>query len=146
MATRTVYRYSNCEHSIGDTITPKGDSFDTLTDEQKIVEKKLRGTLPGGVNMRSSAIFTWADKTLANRLWPLSKKKYLYELEIADEDIVLTGDLNHYSDAVDAVKKGADPDAAIKRYCDHEGGLPHHTSPRIEILATKAKILKKHTA
>ncbi|MEJ0093167.1 MAG: hypothetical protein WDN46_06975 [Methylocella sp.] len=38
MSMLRVYRYDDWQFTEGDVVTPQGDSFATLTDDQKIVE------------------------------------------------------------------------------------------------------------
>lgn len=123
---------------------PRGDSFDMLTDHQKSVELLIRDALLDGVNVRGGSLFTWESEALAKRLWPHSKKKFLYHLEVDEADIRFRGDLNCYSAAVDAVKTGASPDEHVARYCAGQEAPAHAgDSPRIELLVTKATVVRK---
>ena len=107
-----------------------------------MVEGAIRTALPDGTNIRGSSLYTWKDETLARRLWLLSKKKYLYELEIDEADIRHKGDLNHYSEAEVAAKLGKSFDE-VRKYCTGEPAGPQFTGPRIEILVSKATVLRK---
>lgn len=102
----SVYRYDNEEFADGLLIESRGDSFSALTEDEKKVELAIRATLPDGENIRSTSLYTWADEELAKRLWSLSGKRYLYELEIDEADIRHKGDLNYYSEAKTAAKLG----------------------------------------
>jgi len=80
---------------------------------------------------------------VAKRVWPLSGKLYLYELEILQADIRFRGDLNHYNNAADA--------AALEFSFDHHleayrtgAPSPNNGAPRIELLFSKAKVLKRY--
>jgi hypothetical protein len=138
-----VYRYDDQEFADGQIIDPRGDSFGTLTDHQKAVEIAIRAALPNGAIVRGNSLYTWADEQLAKRLWPRSKKRYLYELEIDEADICHKGDLNYYSEAVSAAKSGAPIEDAVSKYCAGENAGAPYTEPRVEILVSKAKVLRK---
>jgi hypothetical protein len=64
-------------------------------------------------------------------------------LEIEDANVRHKGDLNWYSSAVDAAKLGTSPDDAIKKYCDGEITGAEYTTPRIELLVSEAKVIRK---
>lgn len=138
-----VYRYDDECHAPGEYIKTRGNSFNTLTDRQKVVELAVRSRLPAGIQIRSESLYTWLSETLARRLWPRSDKKYLYELEVDERDIQHRGDLNWYSAAVDAVKAGKSPYDAIEKYCNGEESGPPYTEPRIELLVVRAKVIRK---
>ena len=138
-----VYRYDNETYDENEVIRSRGDSFNSLTESQKQVELAIRSRLSNGENIRSTSLYTWADETLARRLWPLSQKKYLYELEIEDSDIRHKGDLNFDSAAVEEVKAGASPNGAIEKYCSGENAEAPQTQPRIEVLVSEAKVRRK---
>jgi hypothetical protein len=140
---RVVYRYDDEEFKDGQLISSRGDSFGTLTDTEKIVEGSLRTVLPDGANVRGGSLYTWQEENVARRLWQLSGKKYLYELEIDESDIRHIGDLNYYSKAKDAAKSGAPFEDFIRRYCGGEVAGPPFTEPRLEILVSKARVLRK---
>ncbi len=80
------------------------------------------------------------------RLWRPSGKRHLYKLEIEELNVRRRGDLNWYSEAVDAVKAGRSIEAAVEKYCSGiEAGAPY-TEPRIEVLVSEAKVVKKLSA
>jgi len=138
-----VYRYDDQEFADGQMIESRGDSFSTLTDHQKTVETAIRAALPNGANVRGNSLYTWANEEVAKRLWPLSKKRYLYELEIDKADIRHKGDLNQYSEAESAAKSGAPVENAVGKYCAGENAGAPYTEPRVEVLVSKAKVLRK---
>jgi len=138
-----VYRYDDQEFTDGQVIESRGDSFSTLTHHQKVVETAIRAALPNGAVVRGNSLYTWADENVAKRLWPLSKKRFLYELEIDKADIRHKGDLNQYSEAVSAAKSGASIDNAVGKYCAGENAGAPYTEPRVEILVSKARVLRK---
>jgi hypothetical protein len=121
----------------------RGDHFDGLTADEKVVEQAIRALLPNGCGVRSTSLYTWESVNLARRLWPLSKKNFLYKLEIEEEHIRFRGDLNWFSEAVQAVTRGESPVRAVGDYCS--GALAGHpwTEPRVEILAFQAKVMSK---
>jgi hypothetical protein len=145
MATRIVYRYDNNKYEVGEIISPKRDSFGMLTDTEKQVETLIRSTLPDGQSIRGDSLFAWESQTVASRVWPLSGKRYLYELEVDEADIRFRGDLNHYNNAKDAVKNSLSPDEFVSAYCEGKDSNPAiNGPPRIELLFSKAKVLKCH--
>jgi hypothetical protein len=135
----TVYRCDDQEFADGQIIESRGDSFSTLTDPQKAVETTIRAALPNGATIRGNSLYTWADEEVAKRLWPRSKKRYLYELEVDEADIRHKGDLNHYSEAVSAAKSGAPIENAVGKYCAGENASAPYTEPRVEILVSKPR-------
>jgi hypothetical protein len=141
-----VYRYDDQEFADGQTIESRGDSFSTLTDHQKTVEAAIRTALPNGAFIRGYSLYTWVDAVVAKRLWRLSKKKYLYELEIHKMDIRHKGDLNHYSEAVSAAKSGASIENAVGKYCAGEIAGAPYTEARVEVLVSKATVVCKLAA
>jgi hypothetical protein len=64
-------------------------------------------------------------------------------LEIEDANIRHIGDLNWYSAAVDAVRRGKPFKDAVDKYCrGEEAGLPF-TEPQIEVLVSEARVRRK---
>jgi len=141
--TITVYRYDNEDFPNGKVVPSRGDHFANLTGTQKIVETAMRAGRPDGANIRSTSLYTWEDRDIAERLWQLSKKKYLYELAIHEADIRHKGDVNNYSKAEDAVRTGNRLDDAVRKYWEGESAGPPYSTPRIEILVSDAKVLNK---
>ena len=107
------------------------------------METAIRAALPNGAIVRGNSLYTWANEEVAKRLWPLSKKRYLYELEIDKADIRHKGDLNQYSEAESAAKSGAPVENAVGKYCAGENAGAPYTEPRGEVLVSKAKVLRK---
>ena len=138
-----VYRYDDQDFADGQMIESRGDLFSTLTDHQRTVETAIRAALPNGAIVRGNSLYTWANEEVAKRLWPLSKKRYLYELEIDKADIRHKGDLNQYSEAESAAKSGAPVENAVGKYCAGENAGAPYTEPRVEVLVSKAKVLRK---
>jgi len=138
-----VYRYDNDEYADGQVISTRGDSLNTLTDHQKMVELAIRSELHNGAEIRSTSLYTWANEALARRLWHLSKKKHLYELEVDHANVRHRGDLNWYSAAVDAVKLGKSPKVAVGKYCSGVEADSSFTEPRTEVLVSEAKVIRK---
>jgi hypothetical protein len=60
-------------------------------------------------------------------------------LEIDATDIVHKGDVEHYSNAVDAINGRKDPMGHVKKYCE---GV-EFISERVEILVSKAKVVRR---
>lgn len=145
MATRIVYRYDNNKYEVGEIITPKRDLFGMLTGIEKQVEARIRATLPDGESIRGGSVFDWENEAVAFRVWPLSRKKYLYQLEVDEADIRFRGDLNHCNNAKDAVAGGRPMDEYVSAYCEGNESAPNvNGAPRIELMFSKAKVLKRH--
>jgi hypothetical protein len=140
---KIVYRYDNEDYVDGHLICSRGDSFNMLTDVEKVVELRIRELLPDGANIRGNSLYTWEDETVAQRLWGYSRKQYLYELEVDEANIRHVGDLDLYSDAKDAVKNKVSPDAPITAYCNGEVAPPERGGPRREILVSEARVIRK---
>ena len=142
---KIVYRYDNDDYPDGCTVRSRGDSFAALNPIEKKVEQRIRDLMPDGQSVRGKSLYTWEDETVARRLWPHSKKKFLYELEVDEADIRHTGDLNLYSAAKDSVAAGSSPDAAINSYCKGETApsKPGDERPRREILVREARVVRK---
>lgn len=135
-----AYRYDNQDYADGQVIHPRGDSFASLTNDQKTVELAIRAAMPNGETIRGGSLYTWEDRALALRLWKVSRKTHLYELEIDPADVLFKGDLNNYSAAVDAAKAKAAIDDDVARYCRGEIAPPPWAPPRVEILVKSAKV------
>jgi hypothetical protein len=142
--TKTVYRYDDEDYPDGQLVRSRGDSFDILTKVEKVVELGIRALLPDGANVRGASLYTWEDEVVARRLWKLSGKKYLYELEVDDASIRHIGDLNLYSCAKDAVQSGQSPNEAISAYCNRDVADPKLGGPRREILVSEGRIIPQN--
>lgn len=140
---KIVYRYDDAEYDPGETVRARGDSLETLTENQKIVEAAIRSTEKDSNNIRGTSLYTWENEALARRLWKYSKKKYLYELEVDDGNIRHRGDLNWYSAAVDAVAMGDSPNEGVTKYWSGESAGEPFTEPRIEVLVSGARVIRK---
>ena len=142
MPTIVAYRYDNDRYEVGDIITPKRDSFGSLTLAQQKVETALRAAIPDGHALRGGSVFAWESEAVAKWVWPYSGKLYLYELEILEADIKFRGDLNHYNNAADAAALDFPFDHHIEAYRTGAPS-PDNGLPRIELLFSKAKVLKR---
>lgn len=143
MATRFVYRYDDQQFADGHEMTSRGDHYDSLTSMEKRVETLLRKVRENGDRLRRTSLYSWEDKALAEKLWPWSRKKYLYTLEIIEPDIVHSGDVNHYTAAKNAIAIGADPTRHLALYWSGVDAEGEWTRPRRELLATKAKVVSR---
>lgn len=72
----------------------------------------------------------------------MSRKRYLYKLEILEADIRLRGDLNHYNNAIDAVDANTPLDKHLEAYRKGEPSTLNG-EPRIELMFAKAKVLER---
>lgn len=138
-----VYRYDSASYAESDIMRSRGNSFDMLTDDQKIVEIAIRAAVCGGADIRGNSLYTWENEGLAKRLWRLSGKPYLYELEVEDSDIRHRGDLNFYTEALEAIREGNSPSEAIEKYWSGETSVAPWTEPRIELLASQARVRRR---
>ncbi len=77
------------------------------------------------------------------RLRSISRKNYLYYLEIEDIYIRHSGDLNWYSMAVDAVNAHISSQSAVEKYCSGELGGAPYTQPRVELLVSQARVVTR---
>jgi hypothetical protein len=143
MPTIIAYRYDSHRYEVGDILTSRGDSFDGLTPVEKKVETALRQVLPDGHAIRGRSVFAWESEKVAKRVWPLSRKRYLYKLEILASDIRFRGDLNHYNNAKDAANGNQPFDEHLHSYCNGDPS-PKNGDPRIELLFSKAKVLERY--
>jgi hypothetical protein len=143
MSTIVAYRYDNERYEVDGIITPRGDFFGSLTAVEKKVETALRDALADGHAIRGGSVFAWESETVAKRVWPLSGTLYLYELEILQADIRFRGDLNHYNNAADAAALDFPFDHHLEAYRTGAPS-PNNGAPRIELLFSKAKALKRY--
>ncbi len=143
MTTRRVFHYSDREYVDGQTISSSGDHISRLTPEQRKIELLIRDRLPNGHALRSGSLYVWLSEELAKRLWTRGSKKYLYELEIDEKDILLRGDLNCFSAAVDTIKLSQDPQPAVRAYCDGKNMGHPYTEERVEALVRQARVIRK---
>jgi hypothetical protein len=65
-----VYRYDNNCHKPGEIIRSRGDSFDTLTEHQQIVEREIRSNLPNGPARLLCGRGSAHGRTQNWRCWP----------------------------------------------------------------------------
>jgi hypothetical protein len=133
-----VYRYDAHSYDDREPISSRGDHFPRLTPAQQQVETLIRSTMPNGHNIRSTSLYTWENLEVARRVARLARKP-LYELQIDVADIVHRGDVQHFSNAVDAINLGKNPREHVTKYCE---GV-EFISERVEILVTKAKVVRR---
>ena len=107
------------------SIRSRGDHFDMLTASEEQVELAVRGASASAAEIRSTALYTWADEDLAHRLWNLSHKKYLYYLEVDVHAVRHISDVNCYSLVGDEIASGRSPADAIKKYWSGAHESPH---------------------
>jgi len=117
-------------------MSSRGDHIAGLTEHQKTVELAIRAQLAPS-EIRETSLYAWRDKASALRLWSYCDKKYLYQLEVENDDVCFEGDLDFYSAAVDAAKCDKRFDHHVKSYCI--GGTQ---SSRTEVLVSKALVSK----
>ena len=133
------YRYEHRPFAIGEMmLAPEVDSFLRLTPREQVVDRAIRDILPNGDDLRGSSIYIWEDYEWANRAWQLRGSPFLYELEFDASDILFRSDVNHYTDACDAMDDRKLFDEAIARYRENAPLLNHHLRPRVELLVARA--------
>lgn len=137
MGKRTVYRYDDEHYDVGSTISSRGDHLGTLTPDEKIVEKMIRAKLNDGERIRAESLYAWDSVDVAKRLHKYARKKFLYQLEIDDSDIRHRGDVEHFSDAVDAIKTNRNADSSVASYCRSD----LKNSPKVELLVSRAVVI-----
>jgi hypothetical protein len=143
LATILVWRYDDQDYPNGRIAASRGDHFAGLTGVQKAAELAIGAAKPDGLKVRSTSLYVWVDQVVAEKLWKLSKKKYLYELEVDQADIHHKGDVNCYSAAMDAIAAGRPPTDPVDRYWRGDDEPPPYYDPRIEMLVSHAKVMKK---
>jgi len=149
MSKLRVYRYDDEDFPDGKVISARGDSFEMLTEPQKKAETTIRSAREGGDVLRSTSLYTWMSEALARRLQRPKKAKFLYELEVDCIDVRHKGDVNQYTEVVQAIAEGSSGKEPAEAYwdgtnavTDRKTGVPY-TEPRIEVLVAKAKVLRK---
>ena len=135
--TITGYHYSNDIFQTGQEFLPQHDHFDSLDPSQREAELAIRQGKLGAAEIRIGAVYVWRDEDWARAAYRLSKRKYLYEVEVEERDILHQADLSHYTDTRDAINGGRSPNEHVRRYWAGEPHLPEHIKPRFEILARK---------
>jgi hypothetical protein len=144
MPNSIVCRYDNEEYEVGRVVASRGDHFDTLTDDEKAVELGFRAASPAAADIRIKSLYAWEDVAIAKRLFRAKGAEFLYELEIDDASIRHQGDLNVFSAAVDVVRIKPISEL-IASYWAGEIAGPPWTSPRVEILVSEARVIRRFT-
>jgi hypothetical protein len=100
--------------------------------------------MPNGEYARSRSLYTWKDKDWAVRAWNLEPHKYLYKVEVEVRNVVHEGDVNHYSDIVDALGVGLPAEAFIARYVNSAPQSGNHLKDQVEVLVIEAMVLERY--
>lgn len=144
-----AYRLDEREFSPGDLMPYRGDCAHMLSNVEKAVEAALRAHATQSEDMRCRAQYFYLDEAYARRVAELSKQygsgppRRFYEVEISEADFLHRGDLNHYSAAKDAYVKGAPLHEHVAGYWSGSPAEGCWTSPRFEILAVQAVVVRK---
>lgn len=138
---RTLYRYAQGLIEVGQVMPKDGDHIGRLTEDQLAAEKALRAVSAKAAETRKKALFAWTDYELARQSGAILQRRYLYTLHVEDEDVLFESDLQHFTDVVDAIKAGRDPDEAIRGYWSN--APRSDPKPRTEVLFTRGKVLKR---
>jgi hypothetical protein len=120
-------------------LTSRGDHANTtLHSTNQEAERLIREAHPEGQYIRASSIYTWKHLSMAEASWLHEKTKNLYELEIDEDDIVHTADLDHFATLVSVAGNKQLADVYTQKYWN--GPIE---SERVEVLVRKAKVLRK---
>jgi hypothetical protein len=135
MAKKTLYHYSTKDYEPGHLITQETDHYERLTDTQRATEDELRAHSPEAAEKRATCVYAWESREMAEIGWCHKKGTHLYELEVDENDIRHVGDIDIFT----AMEGKKEPVDALRR--DYWEGK--RTGKRIEILASKAKVVRK---
>ncbi|MGB3490209.1 MAG: hypothetical protein WBA62_19120 [Xanthobacteraceae bacterium] len=137
-----AYHYSNRKHKPGDTITAGRDSIVMLTPSQRAFEDALRAVSIEKTRIRAESLYLWEAADVIKRTWTtiVHAYRFVYEVEVIESEIQHRGDLNVYTHGCSAsnssdIKKSVDDYWASRLQADQ--------SPRIELLATKAIVIRE---
>jgi hypothetical protein len=134
-----VYRTDGDDFDDGHILTPRGDhASTTLHSTNQEAERLIREAHPDGEKIRANSIYAWKYLAKAEMSWSHERTKNLYELEIDEDDILHTADLDHFAALAAVVGKKQLADDLAHKYWN--GPIE---SERVEILVRKAKVLRK---
>lgn len=122
-------------------IESEGDHLQTLDGAHLQTEILLR-QLMGDV--RSRALYAWADEGWARRAWQHEPHKFLYRLSVERAHILHRGDVNHYTDIGKALSAGQSANKSLDDYIkSNESDRARYPTARMEVLVTEAVVLER---
>lgn len=133
-----AYRHDSREFYEGDEMPPAGDHISNLKGDQLQAEEAIRFGKPDGTNIRADYLYVYLDGRMAEFDWDRKPDRHLYEVEISEDDIVHTGDLQHFAEVVAAIRKKEATDDAVKRYW-----TPAKEGRNLEVIAKKAIVIQR---
>lgn len=138
MVKKTLYHYSTQDYEPGHLITQETDHCERLTDTQRATEHELRAHSPKAAEKRATCVYAWESREMAEIGWSHKKNTHLYELEVDENDVRHVGDVDIFTAMEEALRKKEPVDALRRDYWESK-----RTGKRIEILASKAKVVRK---
>jgi hypothetical protein len=111
-----VYRHDFREIENGETMISAGDHYWGLTGDQQLTEDAIRAGKPDGTRFRAESLYVYSDAKMAEQDWKRKPGRYLYKLEIDDDVIRHSGDLQVYSQVTAAIRKNEPQDELVKKY------------------------------
>lgn len=96
---------------------PAGDHIDNDSfGPLRQAEIAIRQGHAEGWRIRSESLYVYSDKDMSERDWSFKKGRYLYELEIEENDIIHRGDLQNFHEVVSALGNGLSAEDLVQRY------------------------------
>ncbi|MER8565972.1 hypothetical protein NKH85_21385 [Mesorhizobium sp. M0924] len=146
MAKKIVWRTDGRLFEPGDEMTSAGDhALTSLNAGHAPTEQAFRDGIPNGHDLRANSLYTWRDESWARWTWDHEPDKFLYKLEIDEDETRHTGDVCWYSAAGTLIGEGKSPAEAVDAYAISQ---PHiqdqHYKPRVEILVKRATVLERY--
>jgi hypothetical protein len=137
LSEKIYYRADERAFKPGEIMPPRSHDYITSLDAGKLaVENLIRASVPDGENMRRNSVHVFDDKDVAYNYWLPHKGRHLYKLEIDDDDILYSADLELYNQAADRF-----PDAAaMKAIVDQYLANGRSDTPKIEHMAKTALV------
>ena len=144
-----VYRSDPRELSVGSIMYPNFSEAPPINKEEQRVEKAIMKLNHELTKHRTQALYTWLSKSFFERQQTSSLRhlsnlrgKYFYELEVDKSDILFVGNLDVYSEAKALINS---PERFVETVEQYAMGCDlGNTSERIEVLVSKAKVLKRY--
>jgi hypothetical protein len=130
---KRYFRTDPREFVPGDEMPPPGDHLEELQDELRHAEMLVREV---GCTCRAYNLYVFADKERARWYWLLKKARYLYEVEVQDNDILHTGDMNLLREIANVWHQPTEARKLAEKY--REGGMGD--DPLIELVVRKARV------
>lgn len=144
MGTIVVWRTDTRRVEPGSTMTSAGDHMATLDSAHANTERVLRDAMGNGGDVRAASLYVWESEEWARRTWRFERQKYLYRLEVDENDVRHRGDVNHYTDIGDALKDGRPTAIPVDDYIkSRDSDRSRFPTARFEVLVSKALVLQR---